>query len=491
MRKNRNLYEYLYQSLVSQFLHGAFLPGQKFPSQREICLQYNIGITTVRKVMRMLEKEGYLHTAQGRSAVVVYRASTETYMTFLVRRRDEIADAYNGLSHIMPSLYRESARRCKEAELHHLQKIVDGVLPEMTLDDLYEQVNAFFTTLLRTLNNQLVMDLELDSENYLHVPYLPLPGVKNPFALTPEKLKVWLERAMKQIRQKQFDSFHSSIKIFYRESAARVDAYLCALSQHVSAQVQTKSEIHWFRARERCELYVWLAMTIIRRIVSGEFDEQKYVSSISKLMEEYEVTKDTASRAVNLLNLLGFVRTIDKKGTVITLNRTPEKNGGLDLMEPIIQQRLSLFLDAFQILSLTAYDCATSFAAVPETLSSFFEDRLHTVQDGQLSPVCLQLLMNCFIQLLPYYSLKNIFQQLNEVILWGHYLQSVNRSFYPPPDHTAAAMMVVAAAMKGQESLDLAAAFASAFSQIYRDICTVISHLPDPGNGLLPSMPTG
>lgn len=488
MRKNRNLYEYLYQSLVSRVLNGALLPGQAFPSQREICLQYNVGITTVRKVMKMLKNEGYIHTAQGRPAVVAYRASTDACIASLVQRRDEIADAYNGLCHLMPALYREGAKRCNDPELRKLRKIVDGVLPEMELGDLYRQANAFFTMLLSTLNNRLIMDLELDSENYLHVPYIPLPGLKNPFDLTAERLRAWLERAMKQIHQRQFESLHDSIKAFYRESAKRVDDYLCALSRHVSTQVQTKSEIRWFHTRERSDLYVWLAMTIIRRVIGGEFDNQKYISSISKLMEEYAVTKDTASRAVDLLNLLGFVRTIDKKGTVILLNEIPEEKGGVNLMEPVIQERLSAFLDAFQIISLTAYDCAASFPTVPESLPLLFEEKLRAVRGKRLSPVSFQLLMNCFIELMPYHSLKNIFKQLDEVLLWGHYLQFANHSFYPNPGNTTAAMSAVISAMKSQDATGLADAFDFAFSNIYRDICTVISHLHDYWNGI-PSPP--
>lgn len=479
VRGDRTLYEYLYQSLISQFLNGAFLPGRKFPSQREICQQYNVGITTVRKVMRMLDEEGYLHTAQGQPAVVIYRASAEANVAFLVQRRDEIADAYRGLGYLMPALYRKGAKRCGEAEFQLLQEIVDSVVPEMELAALYRQANAFFTTLLRPLNNLLIMDLELDSENYLHVPYIPFTGMEDPFALTAEKLLAWLENAVTQIRERRFDAFHDSAVTIYREAAKRVDDYILALGRLVPMQTQTKSDVHWFRTKGRCELYVRLAAAILRRIIDGEFDDQKYLSSIPKLMEEYGVTKDTASRAVDLLNALGLVRTIDKKGTVITANGIAKAAGSLGLTEPVIQERWSLFEDALQIVALTANDCAALISSVPERLTSLLEDRL-AVQDHRCVPLSFQLLMNGYIQQMPVNSLKNIFQQLEELILWGFYLQTVDRRYYPDPARLAAAMRAAVSAMKAPGSHSLPDALKAVFSQAYQDVSAVVSQLSDP-----------
>ena len=52
MKQSQNLYEYTLQILKIQFLSGAYMPGQIFPSQRELCMQYNVGITTIRKVLK-------------------------------------------------------------------------------------------------------------------------------------------------------------------------------------------------------------------------------------------------------------------------------------------------------------------------------------------------------------------------------------------------------------------------------------------------------
>ena len=480
MKQTQSLYKYLYQMLTSQILNGTFIQGQKFPSQHEICLQYNVGITTVRKVMKMLDEQGYIHTAQGQPSVVTYQAPKEIYATLLVQRREEIADAYQGLGLLMPVLYREGAKQCKEPELRFFHKILENISEQMELEDHYRQANAFFTTLLRPLKNQLIMDLELDSENYLHVPYIPFPDVENPFATTVERTKIWLKTAIYQIEQKQFDDFCDGSARLYSASNERVDRYLCALSKYTSHVPQTKVDINWFRVKERSELYSRLAMTIIRRIVSGEFDGKKYLPSIPELMDEYGVMKNTARRAVALLNSLGFVQTIDKKGTVILIQEKFQTNNNFSLTESVIQERLSLFLDAFQIVTLIAHNCASSFSSIPKELVSSFENRLLTAPDNKFIALSFQLLMNCFIQLTPCHSLKNILRQLDDLIIWGHYLQAIDKSYYENRDYSeiVTAMKAVITALKNQSNNELPNAFSKAFLLLYQELCAVVSYLP-------------
>lgn len=57
MKAETHLYEMVYQSMLTQFYNGTLRCGHSLPSQQELCRQYNIGITTIRKVMRMLEEK--------------------------------------------------------------------------------------------------------------------------------------------------------------------------------------------------------------------------------------------------------------------------------------------------------------------------------------------------------------------------------------------------------------------------------------------------
>ena len=479
MRQSLNRYEYLYHSLVRQLKSGVFRHGQALPSQQEFCRQYSVGITTVRKVLKMLDENGFIHAAQGQPATVTYLASSEAYLAALASRRAEIADAYRSLELMMPPLYTEGAKLCGAKDLKRLDEIILGISELMEAPALYQQTNAFFQTLLRPLKNGLVMDLETDVEDYLHVPYISLPNVENPFALTPERLKNWLLHVVSLIKANQYDLFYESILSAYRDSRRRVDQYLHILEARAPVLPCEEEHIDWFHGKEHSELFSRLAMTILRRITAQEFDGRKYLPSIPKLMQEYQVTKDTASRAVALLNSLGITQTLDKKGTILSSDLNPVMNGPVNWNDPAIRRRLSYFLEALQIVILTIENCAAHFTPVSKDWVHTVENRLDTVFTERLSPFSVQFLMNYFIRSAPYHALQNIYRQLNELIIWGHYLQAADPSLYPDCGAITREMKRIVTVMQGNDYGELPAALKRFFSLIHRNISILISNIPE------------
>lgn len=478
MRQADKLYEYLYRSLVSQITCGVFPYGQKFPSQQQLCQWYNIGITTVRRVMKMLGDQGYIRTARGQAAVVTYQASPKAYAAALVRRRHEIIDGYKGLSLLMPVLYLEGAKRCRESQFREMQAAIDGIHEDLELPDLYRQADVFYRALLRLFQNQLIMELELDMEHFLHIPYISFPGVDDPFSLTADRLRSHLQQALKWIKEKQFSLFYEEIQSIYRETGKRVERYLDALSRHADAGPAPKQEQRWFRMRERSELYAHLAMQLLRRIVGGEFDGQTYLPSIPALMEEYAVMKNTVCRSLFLLNTVGVVETIDKKGTVLTMGQGEVSKKWVDFTSPVVQERLSLCLGALQIMALTTSACAASFPVVSEAGIRLIEEKLYSASHDRISPISVQILMGCFLHLSPYHSLKSVYRQLDTLMLWGYYLQSADEALYSSTDHVFSAMEAVFAALRQNNQAALPQAVENAFLQIYQDVRFVVSRLP-------------
>ncbi|MFR6328261.1 MAG: hypothetical protein ACLUOI_05165 [Eisenbergiella sp.] len=184
--------------------------------------------------------------------------------------------------------------------------------------------------------------------------------------------------------------------------------------------------------------------------------------------------KDTASRAVALLNSLGFARTIDKKGTV-ALNGTTAISGSIDFSEPLIRERLTYFMNALQIVALTAGSCAASFSSFSENLALFMEDRLSAAQGSRTTPLSFPILMSSVFQMLPCHSLKCIYSQLDELIIWGHYLQAADESLFPDPCHVSIAMKELVQAAKNHAYL--AEAYGNAFAAVYKDVNTVTSQM--------------
>ena len=104
MKAETHLYEMVYQSMLTQLYNGTLRCGHSLPSQQELCRQYNIGITTIRKVMRMLEENGFIRTASGKRAVVCFNDKDQAYISTLLRRRESISDVCRGLEILMASI---------------------------------------------------------------------------------------------------------------------------------------------------------------------------------------------------------------------------------------------------------------------------------------------------------------------------------------------------------------------------------------------------
>lgn len=118
MEQESRLYKVIYQSVLTQIYSGVLRYGQVFPSQSELCQRYQVGITTIRKVIRMLEQEGVIHTSSGKRAVVCFDESEQTYILSLMQRRESILDIYKGLELMMPSLYAAGAMHCRNLDIY-------------------------------------------------------------------------------------------------------------------------------------------------------------------------------------------------------------------------------------------------------------------------------------------------------------------------------------------------------------------------------------
>ena len=53
MIKERSRYHFVYQSILTQIEQGELSPGDSLPTARQLCQQYGVGITTIRRVLRM------------------------------------------------------------------------------------------------------------------------------------------------------------------------------------------------------------------------------------------------------------------------------------------------------------------------------------------------------------------------------------------------------------------------------------------------------
>lgn len=85
-------YKQLYTDLKQSIKNGTYKPGTFLPTETELCVNYQVSRTTVRKAISMLTNEGYLLVTQGRGTQVQdistsQHLNTITSLTETLKRR--------------------------------------------------------------------------------------------------------------------------------------------------------------------------------------------------------------------------------------------------------------------------------------------------------------------------------------------------------------------------------------------------------------------
>lgn len=69
--------EAIYEQIKELIIQGQLKPGDRLPSERSLMELMGRSRPTVREALRMLEREGFIHTVPGGSGAVVQRLSTD------------------------------------------------------------------------------------------------------------------------------------------------------------------------------------------------------------------------------------------------------------------------------------------------------------------------------------------------------------------------------------------------------------------------------
>ncbi len=456
MREENILYEALYESLLTQLYSGVFRYGEKFPSQQQICRRYNVGITTVRKVMGMLEENGFLRSAPGRRAEVCFRGDDAAYAACLLQRRAAIGDVYLGLEVLMPALYAEGARRCPDPT--RLRAGLESIRPGMSGSEACGRAAEYLTQMLLPFRNPVLLDLQADMEHYVRVPALSLPGPTGSPDVAADYAKARLSAFQDLIEQGRTADAEAWLVQMYRKAGRRADRYLGQV-QRQCPPAGEELPYRWFSCKGRAHLYTVVARSLYRRALAGEFAEDAYLPSVPVLMQTYGVSKSTACAAVALLSDIGFVRTLDKKGSVL-------RQGGelppLRLERNVIDEQLILFLDALQILAV---------CAKPLTLAVFSAQTAPPPPPPAKPPASLSRIVPLLLDLLrrqaPHDCLRNVMEQFDELLIWGHYLRRIGQpgaQFQAAEREAARQYALLCAAWREQD----AAACADAMQAVLR-----------------------
>ena len=122
--KKTRVYEAIVAQLTSLILEGEIKPGEKLPSERELCEQFGVGRNSVREATRALESARLVETRQGEGTFVTAHPESMVHMI-----SEKISsDAESGIHHLFearmvlePQIAALAAERVTGAELEELE----------------------------------------------------------------------------------------------------------------------------------------------------------------------------------------------------------------------------------------------------------------------------------------------------------------------------------------------------------------------------------
>lgn len=155
--------EYLVNNLAKHIEDSGYAVGARFLTEKEICEKYEVGRSSAREALRILEATGWIEIIRGRGAFVTWerRESLDHIKEWYGANVEQLRAVINARCIIEPPVVAELASTITAAELEELGKICDD------LDRAYEAhsvLNAvaldeeFHITLVGFYGNPLVSE---------------------------------------------------------------------------------------------------------------------------------------------------------------------------------------------------------------------------------------------------------------------------------------------------------------------------------------------
>ena len=122
--KKTRVYEAIVAQLTSLILEGEIKPGEKLPSERELCEQFGVGRNSVREATRSLESARLVETRQGEGTFVTAHPESMVHMI----SEKVSSDTESGIHHLFearmvlePQIAALAAERVTSVELEDLE----------------------------------------------------------------------------------------------------------------------------------------------------------------------------------------------------------------------------------------------------------------------------------------------------------------------------------------------------------------------------------
>jgi DNA-binding FadR family transcriptional regulator len=148
---SNKLYIQIYNQVLSQIQSGAFKIGDKLPTERELCEQFNVSRAPIRQALSALELNGYIYSRQGEGVYVKSsQSAVENMQSDIILEAVSPEDIVEARMAIEPIIVKLAALRATEEDIKGLRTTInkmeeetkEGVYVPETDETLHNQIAA-------------------------------------------------------------------------------------------------------------------------------------------------------------------------------------------------------------------------------------------------------------------------------------------------------------------------------------------------------------
>lgn len=135
--ENRSVVDQIVENFTNAIIDGKFKPGEKIPTETELCASINVGRNSVREAIKILVAYG----------VLVIKRGDGTYV------KDKFDDKM-----LYPVLYGIILQKDSAKQIMELRKIIDVGIIQLSMDHITRSSIELLETGLQELKNKLTAD---------------------------------------------------------------------------------------------------------------------------------------------------------------------------------------------------------------------------------------------------------------------------------------------------------------------------------------------
>lgn len=458
MEKSVPLYQMIYNKIVNRILVGLYPKGYQLASIQNIHAEYEIGYTSIRRAMHLLQQENFIRLEERRHPMVIF--DPENPQCCELRRRVFLSrcqthlDCYRAMPCLVPSLLMLGARHCTTHLLDTLDELC--AQPEnhfSTRTDLLVLVYTWQMQVIQQAENELATDLFIQIRGFDDLRFIVMPSEKpapGEARMTMQYLQLWTNL----LRKGDLESLHTLASLFCQHAMYELNRSFHPLKDSGELQNVRQVEFNWYVRQSPTPLYKKIAYELLRTVHLDGMKPGDYFPSESALMEQYGVATVTVRGALALLNNLDIAQTVNGVGTLFTGTCTNTQEVQLYIRE---------CCESLDILA--GCGRALSGAAAP-MLSRTDMEMLRTGAEQYRACEGLVLwMLRQFISKLSIPVLENVFEQLEVRYIFGLYASGLPGSVIRHPEQTYSRVISCLALLE----TDDADAFSSQFGLLCQE----------------------